>query len=227
MFQNFIKPLGFMACLAMVTLFTACEKEDSAADVENYVLQTMYEIEERSGTGLAGCYELVFPVTVQFPDSTTQEVFDYDELRQAIRDWYHSNDSRPRPFNRPHLQLPLDILTEDGEIITVSTPEELRELRLACVQDNFGPGHHGHFGKDRPCFRPVMPFTLSFPDGTQVEIDTPQELHQVLREWKQNNPGSQEHPVFAFPITVRLRDGSLITVNSADELRALKQACRG
>src|SRR5688500_19651686 len=97
MYNKFIKPFGMVIALAAVGFFTSCEKEETAADVENYVLQSMYEIEERSGTGMAGCYELVFPVTVQFPDSTTQEVADYDALKLAIREWFEANGGRPRP----------------------------------------------------------------------------------------------------------------------------------
>src|SRR5688572_23128877 len=128
MYTKHIKNLGLLLAITAGFFFTACEKEDTAADVENYVLQSMYEIEERSGTGMAGCYELVFPVTVQFPDSTTQEVADYDALKLAIREWFEANGGRPRPHFRPHLVFPFDVITEEGEVITVTNLAELMEL---------------------------------------------------------------------------------------------------
>jgi hypothetical protein len=227
MYYKFIKPLGLIMAMFAGSFFIGCQQEESAADVENYVLQSMYEIEERSGTGMAGCYELVFPVTVQFPDSTTQEVLSYEELKQAIRDWYESNNQMPRPHNRPHLVFPYEVITEDGEVISISNFQELMDLRRACIAAVFGPNHHGHLGKDRHCFKPVFPFTLEFPDGDLVTVNNPQELQQAIRAWKQENPGSHERPEFVFPITVQLRDGTQVVVNSAAELAALKEECRG
>ena len=216
-----------MVALVAGVFLTGCQKEESAADVENYVLQSIYEIEERSGTGMAGCYELVFPVTLQFPDSTTQEVNSYEELKQAIRDWFHSTDLHPRPHFRPFLTFPYDVITEDGELITITNFQELMDLRRACITDVFGPDHHGHLGKDRACFRPVFPFTLEFPDGDLVTVNTPRELQQAIRTWKHEHPDSNARPEFVFPITVKLRDGTEVVVNSAAELAALKEECRG
>lgn len=225
--KNIFKTFGLVLALIAGGFFIGCQKEETAADVENYVLQSMYEIEERSGTGMAGCYELVFPVTLQFPDSTNQEVNSYEEMKQAIRNWFHSTDVRPRPHFRPFLAFPFDVITEDGELITISNALELMDLRRACLNDVFGPDHHGHLGKDRACFKPVFPFTLEFPDGSLTTVNTPRELQQALREWKHENPDSNERPEFVFPITVKLRDGTEVVVNSAAELAALKEECRG
>lgn len=227
MYNKFIKPFGLILAIGVSFMFTACQKEESAASVEDYVLQSMYEIEERSGTGMRGCYELVFPVTVQFADTTTVEVFNYEELKQAIRNWFASTDERPRPNTRPHLVFPFEVLNEDGEVITISNPQELMDLRRACLNAVFGPDHHGHFGSDRPCFKPLFPLTLEFPDGTQATVTTPREMQQAIREWKQAHPDSNARPEFVFPITVQLRDGTQVVVNTPEELRALKEDCRG
>ncbi len=225
--KNFIKSFGLILSVLVTGFFISCQKEDSAADVENFVLQSMYEIEERCGAGIKGCYELVFPVTLEFADGTTLEVSDYDALRQAIREWFQANGGvRPLP-NRPHLVLPFDVLNDAGEVITVSTYEELIALRRACIVATFGPNHHGHLGKDRPCFRLVFPLTLAFPDSTQATVNTPRELQQAIRAWKLANPGSTERPEFVFPITVQKKDSTLVVVNTPEELRALKAECRG
>ena len=224
--NRLFKFFGLILVLSLGGIFTACQEEDSAADVENYVLQSVYEIEERSGTGMAGCYELVFPVTLQFPDGTNVEVNSYEEMKQAIRDWFQSTDMRPRP-HRPFLVFPYDVITADGEVVSITNFEELITLRRACISDVFGPDHHGHLGKDRACFRPVLPITLEFPDGSQVTVNTPRELQQAIRTWKHDHPDSNERPEFVFPFTVQLRDGTQVVVNTPEELEALKEACRG
>ena len=229
MYSKLLKPLVFMLALVAGGFFTGCQQDETAADVEDYVLQSVYEIDERNGTGMAGCFELVFPVTLQFPDSSTVEVLSYEEMKQAIREWFQANTDRPRPrpHFRPFLVFPYDVLTAEGEIVTISNFQELMDLRRACIEAGFGPNHHGHFGKDRPCFKPVFPLTLEFPDGTQVTVNTPREMKDAIRAWKQANPDSNERPEFVFPITVQLRDGTQAVVNSAEELAALKEDCRG
>lgn len=227
MFKKSIVALMFLLIAVCTLSFTACEKEESAASVENYVLESVYEIEERCGAGVAGCYELVFPVTVILPDSTTQEVASYDELKQAIRDYFEANGGHPRPHVRPNLVFPFDVLNEAGEIITVATQEELRALRQACIGANFGNGHHGHLGRDRACFRPVFPLTVQFPDSTQVTVASQDELKQAARDWREAHPGVHGRTEFVFPITVELRDGTQVIVNTREELRALKEDCRG
>ncbi len=228
MYRKLIKPFGLFLLLALAGLFPSCQKEDTLSDVENFVLQCTNDIEERTGTGLAGCYELVFPVTIQFADSTTAEVGDYDELKQAIREWFLANGGRPRPWNRPTLVLPIQVINEAGEVITVETPEELKELRALC---NPGHGHGGpgggHHGGGGPCFTLAFPITLAFPDSTQVTVNSKEEFRVAIKTWNDNNPGKHVHPQFVFPITVTLRDGTLVTVNSKEELRALKEDCRG
>ncbi len=227
MYKKSIAPLMLMLVAVFPLFFTACEKEESAASVENYVLESVYEIEERCGAGVAGCYELVFPVTVILPDSTTQVVASYDELKQAIRDYFEANGGHPRPHVKPNLVFPFDVLNEAGEIITVATGEELQALRAACVNANYGNGHNGHLGRDRACFRPVYPLTVQFPDSTQATVASQDELRQVTRDWRQANPGVHGHTEFVFPITVELRDGTQVVVNTREELRALKEDCRG
>ncbi len=236
MYRTFIKSFSLLVFVALAGFFTACEQEDSVTSVDNFVLQSTYGMENQCGAGAAGCYELVFPITIQFSDSTTTVVGSYDELKQAIRDWFVANDIRPGhghgghhgAINKPTLVLPIQVITDDGEIITVETVEELRELRALCNPGqggpgNGGPGHHG----GEPCFTIAFPLTVSFPDSTEVVVNSNTELRDATRTWNQNNPGQHARPEFVFPITVTLSDGTQVIVNSRAELRALKEDCRG
>ena len=71
--------------------FIGCKKDNTAQTVEESVDETLFSIQERGGMGKYGCYELVFPVTVNFPDSTSQEVNSYDEFKDALRSWFEAN----------------------------------------------------------------------------------------------------------------------------------------
>jgi len=230
MYRAFIKSISFFAVLAFAGFFTSCQQEDSVMTTENFVLQSTMGIEDQCGAGRAGCYELVFPVTIQFADSTTAVVNDYTEMRQAIRDWFEANGGRPghgRPghmMRRPILVLPIQVINEAGEIITIETREELKELRALCNPGGGGPG--GPNG-GAPCFTLNFPLTISFPDGTQVVVNTKEEIKAAARAWNMNNPGQHTRPMFVFPITVTLQDGTVVVVNSREELTALKEECRG
>ena len=45
------------------------------------------------------------------------------------------------------------------------------------------------------------------------------------KEYRKNNPGVRVHPELVFPITVTMEDGTVVTVNTQDELKALKESC--
>ena len=256
MYRTFIKSFGIVAVLALAGFFTACQQEDNAMTADNFVLQSTKDIDYRSGTGRAGCYELVFPITLQFADSTTAIVNSYDEMKQAIRDWFDANGGGPGTggghgghhghggpggLGRPLIVMPFQVINEAGEIITIETPEQLAEIRALCNPDGgdmdttgHGGGHDtighggGHGGPGSgPCFTPNFPLSVMFPDSSVVLINAPEELKAAIIAYHQANPGQHVRPEFVFPITVTLADGTVVTVNSRDELRALKEACRG
>jgi len=142
MYIKAIKPFGLFLLLAIAGLFTSCQKEDTlASDADNFATLSTRGVERGPGGGLAGCYELVFPVTIQLPDSTFVEVGDYDALKQALHDWYIANGGHPHHFRRIVLVYPVQIINLAGDTVTVETPEAMRELIALCRPD--GGGHHG------------------------------------------------------------------------------------
>ncbi len=237
MYRTFIKSFSLFAIVALAGFFSSCQQEDTVTSVDNFVLQSTTGMEDQCGAGAAGCYELVFPVTIQFSDSTTTVVGSYEELKQAIRDWFVANDVRPGHghgghhggvINKPTLVLPIQVINDAGEIITIATVEELKALRALCNPGQGGPGNGGpgyHGGE--PCFTINFPLTISFADSTQVVVNSNEELKAATRTWNQNNPGLHARPEFVFPITVTLSDSTQVVVNSREELRALKEDCRG
>ncbi|MBL7827886.1 MAG: hypothetical protein JNJ57_14750 [Saprospiraceae bacterium] len=213
--------------IAFLSVIAACNK-DNTASVDETIDEVLYNVQERGGMGRYGCYELVFPVTIQLPDSSTAEVNSYEELKQTLRNYFQNNGTGNHHGHRPNINFvyPISVVNEDGEIISVANQDELLELRRACAGTfgNHGPGGHGNHGLS--CFEIVFPITIEFPDGTTAEATDRQSLHQLIREWRQNNPGVQGRPKMVFPITVKMTDdGSLVTVNSREELRELKENC--
>lgn len=208
--------------LAVIAIMVACNKSDELS-TEEALDEMLYSIQERGGVGRFGCYELMFPVTLSFSDSSTVEVNSYDEMKQAIRAFIEANGpTRPHPS----FVFPVSVMSQDGDIITLNSESELRTLRAAC-RDRFGHHDpHGHSHRRLTCFEIVFPVTIEFPDGSTAQADDRQELHQLIRTWRHDNPSSTERPHLAFPLTVKMtEDGTLVTVNSRDELRDLKENC--
>lgn len=229
-----LKALKFFSLpvLVMIAVLVACNKSTDVT-TEELIDQALYSAQERGGMGRYGCYELVFPVSIVLPDSSTVEVNSYEEMKQTLRNYFQANGGGGHHGHnggpRPHIGFvfPISVLSQDGEIITVNNEDELRALREECGGGTFGNhGPQGHGQHGLTCFEIVFPITLQFPDGTTAEAADRQALHQLIRTWKQNNPGVPGRPQITFPITVKMDDdGSLVTVNSREELRQLKEDC--
>lgn len=219
--RSFIKSFGVLAFVAFASFFTSCDKEDeSFTSVENFVLESVTGIEDECGAGRDQCFELVFPITVMFRDGSTAEAGDYMALKQVIRTWFHENGGHPRPGDRPKLVLPIEVINDAGEIITIETPEELKALREEC-----GPRPNGPHGE--PCFTLNFPVTIAFADSSQVEVNSREEFKDAVLAWKEANPDQHARPHLVFPITVTMTDGTIVEVENPLALRELKRACRG
>lgn len=215
--------LTFMA----VTLFTSCEKDAdltaSVVEIDNFVDSTMYDIQREANCGRFGCYELVFPITIVFADETSAEVESYEALRETLYSW---KQNHPDVTGRPKLAFPIEVLDEDGEIISVANIEELRALGRLCGRNFFRRnGPRGHRNRPMACFKLVFPVTIAFPDGTTADADDRKEMKTLAREWRAANGRGADHPELVFPVTVEYEDGSTAVANSREELRALKDEC--
>lgn len=214
-FWLFLLVLGFASCT---------ENEVTETEVESYVEETVFRMQESGNMGKFGCYELSFPITVTFPDgSVSPEIDSYEALKQVLKDWRAENG---KTRVRPVITLPFDVINEDGEIITIETVEQLRRLRMECRRNFFeNHGPNGHDGRGKFCFRLQYPVSVEFPNGDIKSFNDRRAMHLALRQWRKDNPGADERPVLVFPITVIMEDGTLVTVNSKEELKALKDGC--
>jgi hypothetical protein len=126
----------FLPIFILATLFiTSCSDEDttvSEQEVENYTEDAIYTMQRNAMCGVRGCFEFMFPITIVFPDGGEAEVESYEEMRDRIRRWRTDN---PETNAKPNLQYPLDLLTNNAEIVTVNNRKELRDLVKECVRD--------------------------------------------------------------------------------------------
>ena len=76
---------------------------------------------------------------------------------------------------------------------------------------------------DWKCFDLVLPVTYIMPDRSTITVGNENDW-DVLKDWYEANPESEEKPELQFPVNVEF-DDETITVNSEEELRELKQEC--
>lgn len=76
------------------------------------------------------CFTLVFPITILFPDSTTQTVNSKLELRTVTHDWRINNPGVP---GRPQFVFPITVqLTDDSSLVVLNNKDELHQLKEDC-----------------------------------------------------------------------------------------------
>jgi hypothetical protein len=234
----------FGTLLTFTLFLTSCSDDASiftAEDTENYVDQSVFAVQAEANAGKMGCFEFIFPINILFPDGTSTEVADYESMRATLKAWYEANaeelglpakgerdrGNRPDidPSLLPTLDFPVEVVSAEGETISIADRDALRELRRSCRKDFYGGrGHHGH-GRGDKCFKLVFPISIAFPDGTTTEVADRRELKQTIRAWKQENPDAEERPTLAFPVTVELEDETQQEVASKEDLEALKESC--
>ncbi|NNE26401.1 MAG: hypothetical protein HKN09_06125 [Saprospiraceae bacterium] len=224
MFKNLLK-INALVAILLVGLMTSCSKEeDNGTLVDNYVIESTYELQKKFRIGKAGCFELVFPVSVEFPDASTAEVDSYQNLKETVKAWKESNLDVE---GRPSLVYPVEILDQEGEVISIDGPDALKEVIKECIQEfRDGPRDHHRRGKFRACFDLVFPLTINFPDSTTLEVEDYKSIKMAVRTWKHNNPDSAERPKLDFPIQIVYEDGTVEDIESVEDLKAAKRACR-
>ena len=171
------------------------------------------------------CYELVFPVTVGFPDESTAIVDSTLALRDTLRAWKEAN---PDAEERPGLVFPYDVVLEDGSTITITSEEDLEEVRMGCyARDRHPRRPDNNDMEDNDCYNLVFPVAIDFPDGTSVEYADREELAAALAEWRTANPDATERPELALPYSVELMDGTLVSIEDQSDINRLRSRCRG
>ena len=175
MLNRIFKISTVFALTIFATLFTSCDKESVLSDeiVQNFVNESVEAVERSGSVGRTGCYEFVFPVSITFPDESTASIEDYETLRSTVKTWKEAN---PAAEEKPTLAFPLEVVAEDGAIISVESKDALKELKQSCRRN----GRKNHNKGDR-CFEVVFPLSIIFPDGTTTVYEDRMTLKMGVR----------------------------------------------
>ena len=219
-----------LIALTIFALFSACEKNELVDPESDLLGLTALELRDGGTYGAAGgarCAELVFPVTVDFPDGTSAEAADREALRGLMEAWKTNN---PGTRERPLIAYPHNVVLADGTVVTINNEEALKAVFAECMPAGKGKGRGGkHHGKGRGgqhCFTPVFPVNLAFPDGSVVEVVDAAAFEGLIKAWRASNPGATGRPEIQFPFQVELTDGTLVMIEGEEDLVAVKQSCR-
>jgi hypothetical protein len=212
------KLLKFFTAAILFTIFSCSTSELEV--VENYTNESVEEMCSKSRTGDKGCFEFIFPITVKFADGSSKEVASYDSLRASVKAWKTAN---PSAKERPTIAFPYGVTTSDGTVVVIENVDQEKAQLATCKpkgKDHPGKGH----GDGKPCFNLNYPFSIVV-DSATVVVNTKEDLKKLL-----HGSGSKHKdkklPSFVFPIKVTLKDGSVVTINSAAELQKIKETCR-
>lgn len=208
----------------LMMVLTSCNKEDSTEEnLESYTESAVRSI-QGDAVGRKHCLEFVFPITVQFVDSTTTTAEDHESLKTAIKAWFTTNDVEKSRENRPSLVFPIQVVNEAGEIVDVASREELRELAKDCPRRG-KKGKRGKKGFGRKCFELVFPVSLTI-GGEDMTFENRRALKEAVRAYRKENGKDAVRPTLVYPVTIKFEDGSEKQINSKEELKAEKEACK-
>ena len=187
--------------LLMTGLLLACNKDEVEKNVD---LKDSEEFTEKER-----CLELEYPVTFIMPDESTITGNNRKEIRRAIKAWHEAN---PGIQGKARLQFPVQARFKN-KLMTIENQQQMERLKKAC--------EHGR----KPCFTMIYPITFTMPDGSEITGDSRKEIGTAFKAWYQANPGVEEKPALQFPVEVKMKDGSIVTINTQDEMHALKEDC--
>lgn len=226
MFKNLFSYLCL--CFMTASFFSCTDKDTILIEAEFLADRAIAEIQDETDSGKLGCYDFVFPISLDF-EGKESEFMSFKELREAIEEWAKDE---PRIEDRPTIVLPIEILTFDSKLITVENESSLKKLtEKDCPQtaghylDGFSH-YSGNHGKGDFCMSLLFPINLEMPNGEILFIETRQNLKEMKQAWKEENGTTDEKPSLVFPVTVVLEDETEQTLNSEEELAALKESCR-
>lgn len=209
--------------LAAGLIFASCSKEEWTV-TDNFVNETYKEMRNGQLGGHHRCYRAIFPLTIVFPDESTAEVANRGELVVTLKRWKEAN---PDAETRPTIQFPFSITKAGGEVVEVTSREQIQELRQECREKRNSHRKCKHFARflDNKCFEVALPITMVMADGELITLERKIDVLKVLREWKQDRP--EDIPEISFPIRVTIKEtGEVQEIADQEAFDALVEVCK-
>ena len=171
------------------------------------------------------CVELVYPISIENPESEIITVESENELYEYI-DQYYQNCNSDDCYGEFELVFPLTIEyysenNDQTQILTISSQEELDEyLEEYCNHDIGDDSDDWHV--DNECGEIIYPLTIQNSNGDQITGNNEEELQILLEEWWSNNCNSIEcnsEFEIVFPITMQYENeqGEIIVMTIQSE----------
>ncbi len=115
-------------------------------------------------------------------------------------------------------------------LLFISCDKETESLSSDSVENYvdevvFGIQKHGNLGKFG-CYELIFPLTITFEDGSSMEIENYPAMRSAIRDYREANPDATTRPTLNYPIEVFTAIGTVMTVESADALQDLGKQCR-
>lgn len=218
-----LSALGLMLLACLAISFTSCNKEDVVlTDIESFTDGAVDGL-QRGAIGKKYCLEFIFPISIEFIDESTAEVESYENLYETVKTWFEANEVDKSTENIPQLVFPIQVLNQEGEVIDVSTEDELIDLKSECP--SIGKCKKGKRGKGFKCFSLVFPVSVTIGEEVQT-FDDRTALKAAVKSYKEEVGDAFVRPTLVFPLTVEYEDESQVEVASKEELVALKEACK-
>ena len=194
----------FILSLMLTAFLFSCNNSEKAGNDQ-------LEPEKQESVDQDICLELTYPITYILPDGTKVSGNNKDEIGSALKHWHATN---PDVQERAVMQYPVKAIFQ-GSPVTIADEGEMQRYRKACQK------------AEVPCYAFVYPVSYIMPDATIITVEGIDDLQSktAIREWYANNPDSKERPTMKYPMNVLLEDGSMITLNSEDELNKLREEC--
>ena len=230
--MSVLKILKFLfTTLAFSLLLTSCDKSEndlltSPSNTSNANLISNFtsnDSNSNSSQDSIDCFEIVYPVTLIFPDNSETLVNNDDELEDALEAWYQANENSDE---YPTFKFPIQVTLSAGTVQDVADEEELGELIDNCYDYEDCEYFDDYEGEiEDLCFSFNYPIAINFPDGTSQSVDNDTTLENLIEQWYMANGDEAGDPSLAYPVDITLEDGTIQTLNSDDDLDTVLDMC--
>ena len=156
------------------------------------------------------CFKLVYPLTFDASDGSTIEVKDEEAMDVYKASWKEQG-------SYPTLSFPIEVKWAGKEdAMPIEDKDELGRHWARCL------------AKEKPksgsekCFSLVYPVVFTV-NGDKVEIVSLEEMANYRKVWE----GQKIRPEINYPLEIKWEGEDPITVNSNEEMKSWKMACRG
>ncbi len=242
------KILFSISLVLMIGLFTSCSENTGLGEMSNSQNENSALPENRNDDILeyADCFELVYPVTIVFPDSSEVLVNDLKSLETEVTSWYELNSEIEEDVS---LLFPVGAILADGTEQVLEDDDALEDLIDSCEDEEEGEhddeedeedeedededddeddededdNEFDDFNED--CFNVDFPLSFTLPDGTEYTVGNNDEATEIIQSYYELNPNESDEPELVFPVNIVYEDGSVSMINTEEEFENAEDDC--